>query len=165
MNLNDLQNLVAEGENDRIEFKASTGQRTQAAKTVCALLNGLGGFVVFGVTDKCEIQGQKVSASTIESIAVELRKIEPPAFPDISIVPLKKDTAAILLTISGGGGPYTFDGRPYLKHGSTTIIMPREEYERRLVERLYATRRWENEPVAEDITIEDLDADEIKNDT
>lgn len=162
MNLKELQNLVADGENERLEFKASTGQRTQAAKTVCALLNGLGGFVVFGVTDKGKIAGQKVSAATLESIAAELRKIEPPAFPDIATVPLKKDAAAVVLTIPGGGGPYTFDGRPYLRCGPTTTVMPREEYERRLIERLHATRRWENEPVTDGVTIEDLDAEEIQ---
>lgn len=52
MNLKDLQNMVSDGESERLEFKASTGQRTQAAKTVCALLNGLGGFVLFGFSDK-----------------------------------------------------------------------------------------------------------------
>jgi ATP-dependent DNA helicase RecG len=162
MNLKELQSLIADGENERMEFKATTGQRSQAAKTVCALLNNLGGYVVFGVTDKGVIEGQKVAAGTLESIARELRKIEPPAFPDITSVPLKKDVAAIVLTISGGSGPYTFDGRPYFRHGPTTIVMPREEYERRLVERLHATRRWENEPVAEGVTFEDLDIEEMQ---
>jgi ATP-dependent DNA helicase RecG len=41
-----------------MEFKQSTGQRTDAAKAVCALANGLGGFVLFGVRDKGEIVGQ-----------------------------------------------------------------------------------------------------------
>jgi ATP-dependent DNA helicase RecG len=162
MKLKELKNLVAGGENERVEFKATTGQRTQAGKTVCGLLNNLGGFVVFGVTDKGDIVGQKLAAGTLESIAAELRKIEPPAFPDIATVPLKKDLAAIVLTVSGGSGPYTFDGRPYLRHGPTTIIMPREEYEHRLVERLHGTRRWENEPVAEGVAVEDLDAEEIQ---
>jgi ATP-dependent DNA helicase RecG len=162
MKLKELQSLVAGGENERVEFKATTGQRTQAGKTVCGLLNNLGGFVVFGVTDKGKIVGQKVAAGTLESIAAELRKIEPPAFPDITTVPLKKDVAAIMLTVSGGGGPYTFDGRPYFRHGPTTIVMPREEYERRLVERLHATRRWENEPVPDGVSIDDLDAEEIQ---
>lgn len=161
MNLKELQNLIAEGENERIELKASTGQRTQAAKTVCAMLNGLGGFVVFGVSDAGDIVGQNVSVRTMESIAAELRRIEPPAFPDISTVPLDNERTVIILTVSGGSGPYTYDGRPYLKHGPTTVIMPREEYERRIVERLYTTRRWENEPAAEGVTIDDLDAEEI----
>lgn len=41
-------------------------------------------------------------------------------------------------------------------------MMPRDEYERRLLERLHATRRWENEPVVKGVTIADLDAKEIR---
>ncbi len=162
MNLSELKSLVHEGETERMEFKRSTGQRTSAAKTVCAMLNGLGGFVVFGVTHNGELVGQQVSAKTLEDISAELRKIEPPAFPDIETVHLKGDLAAIVLSIPGGRGPYTFDGRPYLRHGPTTILMPREEYNRRLLERLHATRRWENEPVPDGVTIDDLDAEEIQ---
>lgn len=162
MNLGELKNIVTRGEGEQVEFKRSTGQRTSAAKTVCAMLNGPGGFVIFGVTDRGDIVGQQISVRTLEDIAAELRKIEPPAFPEIETVPLKTETSVIVLTISGGGGLYSFDGRPYFRQGPTTTVMPREEYERRLVERLHATRRWENEPVPEDVSIKDLDADEIQ---
>lgn len=33
-------------------------------------------------------------------------------------------------------GPYSFDGRPYLRRGPTTVAMSRDEYERRLSEKL-----------------------------
>ena len=162
MNTRELRELVAEGESDHLEFKKSTGQRTEAAKTVCAMLNGLGGFVLFGVTYKGEVIGQLVAANTLEDIAAELRRIEPPAFPDIETVNVSRGGSVIVLTVPGGGGPYTYDGRPYLRHGPTTSIMPRHEYERRLVERLHATRRWENEPVTEGVSIKDLDKQEIQ---
>ena len=120
MNLNELKGIVAKGESDRVEFKRTTGQRTEAAKTVCALANGLGGFVLFGVTDKGEIIGQQVATSTMEDVANELRRIEPPIFPDIETVALKGGNAVIALRVPGGGGPYTYDGRPYQRHGPTT---------------------------------------------
>jgi len=161
MNVHELKELVLGGESERVEFKRSTGQRTEAAKTTCGMLNGLGGFVLFGVTDSGDIVGQQVSAKTLEDLAAVLRRIEPPAFPDIETVSLKKGESVIVLTVSGSGGPYTYDGRAYLRHGPTTTVMPRDEYERRLTERLHATRRWENEPVAEGVSIEDLDAEEI----
>ena len=161
MNLHELKNLISDGESERLELKRSSGQRTEAAKAVCAMLNGLGGFVLFGVTNTGEMIGQQVGDKTLEDIAAELRRIEPPAFPDIEIINLKKGTTVVLLTVHGGGGPYTFDGRSYLRHGPTTIVMPRGEYERRLVERLHATRRWENEPVSDDVSIGDLDSEEI----
>lgn len=162
MNTRELQELVSDGESERLEFKRSTGQRTEAAKAVCAMLNGLGGFVLFGITDKGELVGQGVVAKTIEDITMELRKIEPPAFPDIETMALKKGSSVIVLTVPGGGGPYSFDGRPYLRHGPTNIVMPRAEYERRLIERLHATRRWENEPVADGVSFKDLNEGEIR---
>ncbi|MBW2020997.1 MAG: putative DNA binding domain-containing protein [Deltaproteobacteria bacterium] len=161
MNLQELKKLVASGESDRLEFKRSTGQRSNAAKTICAMLNGLGGFVLFGVTNGGEILGQQISNRTIEDIARELRRIEPPAFPDIETITVKEDRAVIAVRVPGGGGPYTYDGRPYFRNGPTTAIMPRDEYERRLLERLHATRRWENEPVPDGVSIHDLDEEEI----
>ena len=86
MDLKVLYDLVATGESETLEFKKTTGQRTEAAKTVCALLNGHGGFLLFGVSDKGEILGQQVAAKTLEDISFELRKIEPPAFPEIETV-------------------------------------------------------------------------------
>jgi len=163
VNLHDLRGLVRKGESDRVEFKRSTGQRTAAAKTVCAMLNGLGGFVIFGVSDKGKITGQQVSARTVEELSNELRKIEPPVFPAIETIHLKGDKAAIVVSVPGGGGLYSFDGRPYLRRGPTTIQMPREEYNQRLLAHLHATQRWENQPVPSGVTLEDLDAVEIQN--
>ena len=162
MNLEELQDIVVRGESERVEFKKSTGQRTSAVKTVCAMLNGLGGFVIFGVTDKGIIAGQQVSSKTLEDISAELRKIEPPAFPDIETVNIDDDKMVIILRVSGEKGLYTFDGRPYIRSGATTTIMPREEYNRRLMEQLHATQRWENQPVPDGVTIADLDAEEIQ---
>lgn len=161
MKLKDLENLIGEGETDRLEFKGSTGQRTRAAKTVCAMLNGLGGFVFFGVTDQGKIIGQEVSSKTLEDIANEMREIEPPAFPDMETVALPSGNAVIALRVPGSGGLYAYKGHPYIRNGPTTSVMPRQEYERRLVERLHATRRWENESVEEGVTVRDLDAEEI----
>jgi ATP-dependent DNA helicase RecG len=162
MNLKELKTIVAKGESDRVEFKRSTGQRTEAAKTVCALANGQGGFVLFGVTDKGEIVGQQVATSTLEDVANELRRIEPPLFPDIETVVLKGNSTVIALRVPGGGGPYTYDGRPYQRHGPTTRVMPRGIYEQRVMEKLHATNRWENQPVPNGVSIADLDEEEIQ---
>lgn len=83
MNLETLEKLVILGEFQQLEFKMSTGQRSDGAKAVCAcMLNGKGGYVLFGVTDKGEIRGQDISANTLKNIARELRKIDSPIFPD-----------------------------------------------------------------------------------
>ncbi len=161
MNLQELKKLVASGESDRLEFKNSTGQRTAAMKTVCGMLNGLGGFVLFGISDKGGLVGQDISTKTMAGISAELNRIDPPAFPDIETVTLENGRTVIILRIPGGGGLYTYDGRSYLRKGPTTILMPKAEYERRLIERLHSTRRWENEN-ANGVSIKDLDEEEIR---
>jgi ATP-dependent DNA helicase RecG len=102
-----LQVIVSQGESEQVELKRSTGQRTDAAKTICAMLNGGGGFVLFGVTDAGEIVGQDVSARTIEDVVHEIRRIEPPAFPDLTTTTLESGRAVIVVRVPGGSGPFT----------------------------------------------------------
>src|SRR5215212_9419888 len=87
--IQELRDLVVQGESEQLEFKRSTGSLSDGIKTVCAMLNGsLPGFVLFGVNDRGDIVGQDVSARTREDVANELRKIEPPAFPNVETVRL-----------------------------------------------------------------------------
>jgi ATP-dependent DNA helicase RecG len=160
MTRDELEQIVAGGETERAEFKRSTGQRTEAIKTVCAMLNGIGGYVLFGVANDGALVGQITTARTLAEIANELRRLDPPAFPDIFTVPIDRGRSVIALVVSGGGGPYTYDGRPYLRIGPTTSVMLRDSYERLLLERMHAARRWENQP-AEGIAIDDLDHVEL----
>ena len=99
MNLKELKKLISTGESDRLEFKNSTGQRTQAMKTVCAMLNGFGGFVLFGISDNGELLGQDVTPKTMTDISAELNRIDPPAFPDIETITLENNKSVILLRV------------------------------------------------------------------
>jgi ATP-dependent DNA helicase RecG len=55
----ELQQLVAQGESETVEFKKTTGQRQRAAETVCGMLNAQGGFVLFGVTPDGDVRGAR----------------------------------------------------------------------------------------------------------
>lgn len=160
MNLQELNDLIRGGECDRVEFKKTTGQRSEAIRAACGMLNGVGGFVLFGVTPAGKLVGQTVTTQTLEEVHNELRKIEPPAFPDVETVALSDGNSAIALRVPGGGGPYAYDGRPYMRNGPTTITMPQLIYERKLLERSHATNRWENQ-TAERLGPDDLDRAEI----
>ena len=163
MQLEELQKLITKGESEDLEFKKTSGQRSEAAKTICALLNGLGGFVLFGVSDVGEIVGQQVTAKTLEDITLELRRIEPPAFPDIETITIGGERVVIVVRVPGKLGTYCYDGRPYIRHGPSTQVMPRGEYEKRVLEKFHAHRRWENESAPAWVTISDLDEEEIQS--
>ena len=158
--MEELRRIVAAGEGETVEFKRTTGELTAGTRTVCAMLNKRGGFVLFGVGDKGGLSGQAISAKTREEVAQHLRRIEPPAFPDLEEVPLDAARSVLALRVTGGSGPYTCEGRPYVRSGSTTSVMPQIEYQRLLLEKLHGTHRWENRP-AEGLTPDDLDGAEI----
>ncbi|GAB5537661.1 MAG: ATP-binding protein [Rubricoccaceae bacterium] len=161
MNRTELEQIVAAGESETVEFKKSTGTRTAAAKTACAMLNGKGGLIAFGVTDALGIIGQEVADGTLLDVVQELRKIEPfvPLQPED--VPIANGKSVLLLRIPGGNdGPFAYNGRAYIRQGPTTSEMPREQYERLIVERMHPTRRWELQP-AHGASLDSLDATEI----
>jgi ATP-dependent DNA helicase RecG len=159
--LEQVQRWVALGEFESQEFKLTTGQRSNAAKTLCAMLNKSGGRLLFGVSLAGKLLGQQVTDKTVEDVTAEIQQIDPPVFPSVERVPLENGLEIILVTTSQGSRrPYTYRGKSYKRVGNSTLEMTREEYNQMLLEQLHATQRWENE-VAEGWTVDDLDTSEI----
>lgn len=158
----EMRELLAREESETLEYKKSTAQRTEAAHTVTAMLNGRGGFVVFGVDPSTrQPVGQQVAEKTLRDVVHELRKLEPfiPLHPET--VEVGHDRALIVLRVPvGHEKPYTLDGRAYVRQGPTTLPMPRSQFDRLILERQHLLYRWETQP-ATGISLADLDAAEI----
>jgi len=154
--------MVAAGESETLEFKTSTGRRREAAQAVCAMLNHLGGHVLFGVTPAGDITGQQAGGDTMEDISAELQHIEPAVYPQITSIPLNPDKHLIMVRVDRGHmRPYTHRGTAYRRSGSINLKMSPEEYNRMLFDRMHGEQRWENLP-AKGWSIQDLDAEEIQ---
>ncbi len=144
-----------------MEFKRTTSERREAARTLCAMLNHRGGRVLFGVDADGRVTGQQVSDHTIEEIAQEIKELDPPAFPTIDRVDVGGGREVVVISVTvGHNGPYSYRGQAYRRVGNTSAAMSRDEYNRMLLERLHGEHRWENEP-AKGWTIADLDGPEI----
>jgi ATP-dependent DNA helicase RecG len=154
--------LVEEGEGPALEFKRSTGKLKEGMQTLCAFLNGSGGKVLFGARPEGAIEGQAVSDQTLRDIAQAADRFEPPAHVSIHRIKVKAGREVVAAAVEGGVDmrPFTYEGRPYERVGSTTRRMTQAKYERLLVERGHAKRRWENLP-AEGLALKDLDRKEI----
>jgi ATP-dependent DNA helicase RecG len=159
MNLEELKSLASKGESETLEFKKTTGQRSEAARTICAFLNGAGGILLFGVSDKGVLLGQQVSTKTLEDLTIEINKIEPTAIPEVETIPIGNDKSILAVKVSGKCGSYLYDGRPYLRQGPATQIMEKDEYDTRVMRKLHVNSRWENERAPSWVTIDDLDHD------
>lgn len=118
----EVTQIVARGELEQVEFKTSTGQRTEAAKTVCGMLNRSGGFLLFGVADDGKMVGQQVTASTLEDIVRELRRIEPQPYLTPETIDLLSGRSLILVRIPRGGAPYLYDRRAYVQRSILTAL-------------------------------------------
>ena len=157
-----IKALVIKGESETLEFKLSTGRRSDAMKTVCAMLNQRGGHVLFGVSPEGEIEGQQVSDRTIEQLSSEIQNIESEVFPSIERVRIKGDREVVVISVKPGTSkPYAYKGTEYRRVGNTTVKMSRWEVRQMLLEEAHEKYRWEKLP-AEEWSIEDLDADEIR---
>ena len=157
-----IKALVAKGESETLEFKLSTGRRSDAMKTVCAMLNQRGGHVLFGVSPEGKIEGQQVSDRTIEQLSAEIRNIESQVFPSIERVRVKGDREVVVISVKPGTSkPYAYKRKEYRRVGNTTVEMSRWDVTQMLIEEVHEKYRWEKLP-AEEWSIEDLDADEIR---
>jgi ATP-dependent DNA helicase RecG len=161
-NARQLTALVKEGEGPALEFKRSTGELKEGMQTLCAFLNGDGGRLLFGVRPDGTIEGQIVSDQTLRDIAQAADRFEPAIHVAIHRIKVKAGREVVLTAVEGGTDlrPFAYEGRAYERVGSTTRRMPQARYERLLVERGHAKRRWENLP-AEGLALKDLDRKEI----
>lgn len=156
-----IANLAASGESETLELKRSTGERKEAAKAVCAMLNHRGGKVLLGVDPDGRVTGQEIGEGTLEKVSQELQRIDPPTFPQVDRVALGSGREVVVITTAAGQNqPYSYANEPYRRVGNTNRRMSRDEYNRVLVERLHSETRWENEE-ASGWSAADLDTMEI----
>ena len=163
MTLDELRTIAAGGESASVEYKTSTAQLPRTGETLCGMLNGSGGMVLVGVRPDGSIAGQDVSDATQQEIARVLDRIQPSAPAEFQLVSVSGTSRSVIVfTVprSADGIPFTYDGRPYQRIGTTTSRMPRERYEQLLLQRDHARRRWENQ-VAVGVRLDDLDHEEI----
>lgn len=108
--------LAAAGESETVEFKKSTAEKDRACRT-------------------------------LEELAREFQGFEPPLFPAVDRVAIGAAREVLALTVARGArAPVAFRGVAYERVLNTTRTMPRDTYQRLLLEEIHSTRRWENRP-------------------
>lgn len=153
-----IKQIVKNPEGVEVEFKETTGQLRRAMETLCGMLNGNGGLVIFGISDKGKIIGQEVTDKTTREIGEALRKFEPSVNIQPVYIPLDKSNKKLIVFSSEAtpNKPYVWDGKPYQRFDSVTSVMPLEH----LLKLSEANRgfryNWETEDNPE-IKIENID--------
>lgn len=165
IDLDYVRHLAENHEGVDVEFKETTGQLNRGMETLCGMMNGNGGIVVFGVTNKGKIIGQDKGDKTTREIGEALRKFDPAVDIQPDYIEIE-DTGKFLIAFQTDGQdpdkPFLWDGKPYMRHDSVTSVMPREKFIRLHELQHGLIYKWENE-VNASLKIEDLDECLIMN--
>ena len=162
--LDDVRRLVDGKETNTVEFKTSTGQLERGMETLCAFLNGYGGTVLFGVTDKGQLVGQDVADTTKRNIADAINRIEPTAAVQVIYLPIpgsERKIIALHVEDARLNRPFCYKGRAYMRLESVTAYMPQDKYNGLLISREEISHGWETYPNPE-LKLSDLDEEEIR---
>jgi ATP-dependent DNA helicase RecG len=162
--------LIKGGESEQIERKEQLkNKKTEVCRAICAFANdfprsGKPGFVVIGQHDKGHATGLPVTDELLRELS-DLRKnglILP--FPQMSVrkVPLEGTPVAVVIVEPSSAPPLRYDGRTWIRVGSTTRLATAEE-EAILTERLQAANLpFDARPVPS-ATIADLDVNRFRD--
>ena len=108
MTIEDIQKLITDDEDRKLEVKKSTGELKDGMHSACAFLNTDGGWLIFGITPKSlKILGEQVTDSTRREISEAISSLEPaldirpeyidvPGRPDKELMRIFHDVRACL---------------------------------------------------------------------
>ncbi len=161
--LEDIKDLIVQNENEQVEFKETTGQLERGMETLCAFLNGVGGTVLFGVTDNGKIIGQDLSDKTKRDIVEAIRRVEPLTVIKISYAAIPGTGRYVIVLHADpqlSARPFVYKGRAYQRIESVTTVMSQEKYNLLLLQR-GGKYGWEA-IINENLEIESLDVNTIR---
>ena len=92
LTLNDLQRIIAEGENAHVDFKQEVSEQVLAGlpTDIAAFANATGGMIVFGVTSQEETDGLLLDQKQRERISQRAQQCAPPVTIDFTEIPFGK---------------------------------------------------------------------------
>ncbi len=123
----DVRQLVARGENDKVEYKRQIGKERELdefIETVVAFANSSGGVILVGVDDNGKIIGVEE-----ENLADRVNKVlrshcDPPVITEISTNVVDDKNVFVIQVREGGNKPYVLRDRGvYIRVGATDRLI------------------------------------------
>jgi len=151
MDIKKLRSLIKKEEGLKLDFKlkldlsTETGKK-ELAKDICAIANSNGqrGYIIVGIQDKTKkiigIQSEDMfKEERIQQITTS--RCEPPIPLRVDFVDLNGKTIGVISIYDGGQKPYQIreNGAFYIRRGSTTDVMRKQELVALLEENLSLT--------------------------
>ncbi len=116
-----IEFLLRQGEGFDLEFKVSFS--SSLSREICAFANANGGKILIGVDDSGKVIGTKYTNRLRSQIQDLARNLDPPVYIETSTI----GNVVVLNVPEGKNKPYSVNGKFYLRHGSNTQQMKRNE--------------------------------------
>lgn len=144
-------------EDETTEFKESMAQLDKGILSLTAMLNRSNeGTVYFGVNDDGKVIGLTIGDSTLEKIRNALRNdVQPRILADTEILESDDGKKYISVHASGYEIPYSYDGRYYIRHGSSNETASPDLVAKMVLSRGYDAMR-DMESYEQDLTFKTL---------
>lgn len=130
----DIERILQTGETQSVEFKKSLSLRKEGCKTLCGMLNAEvdAGIVLFGISPENEVVGIEGNLDSAQRSLVQhiQQKFDPSIKVSIQIEEYEGKKILILSAKrSSDVCYYEYDGRTFLREGSTTRCLSIQEKE------------------------------------
>ena len=155
-----ITELLATGENEKVEFKPSLSQLDNIMRSVSAFSNVKGGIVVVGVSDEGKVLGIDIGRKTMEDLAEYIKKnTDPPIFPSIEIVDIENKNVILVSVEESAEKPVFFKDKAYKRVSKTNQRISASEI-RKLAKEGGKKLYWD-EQLCKGINFEDIDNDKV----
>lgn len=158
MNEKELNNLLASGETETLEFKENFDRETIEAAG--AFANTKGGTILIGISDINKVKGVKIGRETVKNWVNQIsQSTEPRIIPEIELCETNKKRIVIIKIKEFPIKPVSVKGRYFRRVGNSNRIMAMQEIAQMHFHSVGMS--WDKLP-ARDATIEDMDLENGK---
>ena len=158
MEIIDLKQRIAQGEDAMTEFKENFDHET--IKAAAAFANTSGGTILIGVSDKQEIKGITIGKETLRNFANRISQaIEPRILPDIQAIVLDGKSVLLIQISECRIKPASVKGICYKRVGNSNRVMSPQEIARLYLKSVGQT--WD-QLTTMDASSEDIDKQKIQ---
>ena len=126
-----IKQLIEQGENSAVEFKSSEVRPESLAKEIVAFANSSGGTILIGVEDSGKITGVDQHQTETWVANIVRNNVIPAIAPQITEWELSQKKVLAIEVSRGLDKPYqTLDGKFWIRVGSTNRMATKEELSR-----------------------------------
>jgi ATP-dependent DNA helicase RecG len=159
--ITEFHRLIRAGETAALEFKSTLADTRKIVETIAAMATTIGGTILVGVRPNGVSVGFEQGEGTLERLVQRvLASTDPKVFIDLDF-PEVDGRRLLRIRVPPGDGPHLASGRAFYRSGPATVAMGRDEYERRLLDRLRESSGYERR-LADGVGMAELDPDAVR---